>query len=66
MAGSSLGRIWYASWNFDGVFDVAESVGRGCILDAIMAGTRKAHKIHMKSLPDLEGQESHVFFQPFC
>jgi hypothetical protein len=63
-------------WNSGGAFEVTESVGLSCILFAIMARTIKAqqnlvggmqaHKIIIKSLPDLEGPQPHTFFRPFC
>jgi hypothetical protein len=76
IAGSILGRILYAGWNSDGTFEVAESVRVNSILYTMMAGTIKAqqnlarrikgHKILKKSLPDMEGHQSDVIFQPFC
>jgi hypothetical protein len=76
IAGSNLGRILNAGWNSKGAFEAAESVGLSCILYAIVAGTIKVqrnltrriqgHKILKKSLPDLEGHQSHVYFGPFC
>ena len=51
-----------------GEFEVTESVSLSCILYATMTGTIKAHKIHIKLLPDLDGQQSYCmyFFGPFA